>query len=211
MDPYEILQVKRDASEEEIKKQYKRLSSLYHPDRPSGSARLQSEVNIAYEILTNPEKKELFDKLGFIPNESLDQEARGSVFKFIDDHLLEKDPLLDNAIRALRAHLHEAEGELLSKKAATAAAIRVLEAKQCRMGFKGEGEDVLLSFIQEHTQKRRALLIGIGRSIDLINAARRFLDQYEVAPPPPPPPSVVHPNSRLAGLMGRANRTPWNQ
>ncbi|MFP4026621.1 MAG: molecular chaperone DnaJ [Candidatus Brocadiia bacterium] len=65
-DYYDILGVSADASQEEIRKAYRKLAKKYHPDRNKGSTAAQErfkEISEAHTVLTDPEKRKKYDKL----------------------------------------------------------------------------------------------------------------------------------------------------
>ncbi len=60
---YETLEVSKDADEKEIKKSYRRLSRVHHPDK-GGDEHKFKEIAAAYEILSDPDKRKLYDQYG---------------------------------------------------------------------------------------------------------------------------------------------------
>jgi len=66
-DYYNILGVSRDASQEEIKKKYRKLAAKYHPDKNPDDDTAEDkfkEIGEAYEVLKDPEKRKLYDQVG---------------------------------------------------------------------------------------------------------------------------------------------------
>lgn len=62
-DYYNILGISKSASADEIKKAYRKLALKYHPDR-GGDQKKFKEINEAYQVLSNPQKKAQYDQFG---------------------------------------------------------------------------------------------------------------------------------------------------
>jgi len=104
-DLYELLTIPKTASENDIKKAYRKLAFQYHPDKnkePEAISKFK-EISEAYEILTNPKKKKLYDQFGYdaiqendfptmnpldlfqsLFNVDFTQQMKGNVFMFSD-------------------------------------------------------------------------------------------------------------------------------
>ena len=63
-DYYKILGVEKGATQEEIKKAFKKLALEFHPDRPTGDEKKFKEINEAYQVLGDAEKRARFDQFG---------------------------------------------------------------------------------------------------------------------------------------------------
>lgn len=65
-DHYQTLGILKKASDKEIKSAYRRLARKYHPDRNSiVSEEIMKNINIAFEVLSDPEKRDQYDKTNF--------------------------------------------------------------------------------------------------------------------------------------------------
>ena len=94
-DYYEVLGVDKNASADDIKKAYRKKALQYHPDRNPGDKEAEAkfkECNEAYEVLSNSEKKALYDQYGFAgvdpnfnPNAGFGGGFGGSGFGGFDD------------------------------------------------------------------------------------------------------------------------------
>jgi len=75
-DYYEILAIKRGASQDEVQRAYRKLARKYHPDvsKASDAEEKFKEINEAHEVLKDPEKRKMYDQLG--PNWRAGQDFR---------------------------------------------------------------------------------------------------------------------------------------
>ncbi|MFA5070007.1 MAG: molecular chaperone DnaJ [Patescibacteria group bacterium] len=72
-DYYNLLGVEKSASEEEIKRAFRRLAHQHHPDKSGGNEAKFKEINEAYQVLGNKEKRQQYDQYGT----TFDDAARG--------------------------------------------------------------------------------------------------------------------------------------
>lgn len=79
-DYYQTLGVNKGASQEDIKKAFRKLAHEHHPDKHGGSDAKFKEINEAYQVLGNPQKRQQYDQFGA----SFDQAGAGGGFNWQD-------------------------------------------------------------------------------------------------------------------------------
>jgi curved DNA-binding protein len=78
-DYYEVLGLPRTATEEEIRKEFRKLARKYHPDVNPGNKSAEEkfkEINEAYEVLSDADKRRRYDQLGRKPWRACGRELR---------------------------------------------------------------------------------------------------------------------------------------
>jgi curved DNA-binding protein len=81
MDYYELLGVDKDASQEQLKKAYKKQSMQHHPDRGGDEERFK-KVNAAYATLKDPQKRQMYDQYGTDDPQKIQNNSHPGSFNF---------------------------------------------------------------------------------------------------------------------------------
>ena len=82
-DYYEVLGLQKGATEDEIKKAYRKLAVKYHPDRNPGDKEAEEKfrgATDAYEVLSDEKKRPLYDQYGFAGIDGMDQGSGGAQY-----------------------------------------------------------------------------------------------------------------------------------
>jgi curved DNA-binding protein CbpA len=89
---YETLGVHEDASQEEIKRAYQRLSKEHHPDKESDLEKIkeatdkQASINVAYSVLGNAKKRKIYDETGMDGSgKSIEEQAEGILYAIMKE------------------------------------------------------------------------------------------------------------------------------
>jgi curved DNA-binding protein CbpA len=175
-DHYSTLGVPHDADPDTIKRAYRKRSSESHPDKEGGSHEAQQAVNVAYTILSDPERRQRYDN-GEAEQASGPSAAEQVVIQHFIAALQENDgtDLVGSArmrIQRLIASLDGAVNDARRER-------NKLEKKAKRLIFKGSGESLLHMVIESRCAEIDNLLEQAKRDRPNLEAACKILDSYE--------------------------------
>ena len=158
-DFYEILGIRREASDDDIKKAYRKLVFQYHPDRnpdDTGAEAKIREINAAYEVIGDVESRRSYDRLRF-----------GDVFR-------EEAPDLDAVLRAMEEKLFdEGRKELLAVMVKQVRRIQSELAAIRSRTVEAQGYD---SFREDIVAQRAGEVLGEFLDAELEAKKKRLLD-----------------------------------
>jgi curved DNA-binding protein CbpA len=201
MDHYESLGVDRDADQDTIKKAYKRKAMESHPDRDGGSEQAFQCIQRAYSVLSDPERRKLYDETGMDGLESQEQEESiheqlGSLFlELVDKVDVEYRNItleMKQIIQGLLAENEKRINELNSKIEKRKKALQRITRKS--------GDNVLRIMLERQIAQIENNIQTLKHQRYVVDRMLELVDEYEYQ-------SDVMPIFNGGSFL---NRGPWN-
>lgn len=193
MNPYEILGITPDADAEAIKKAFRDMSKTAHPDMDGGSEKAFINLKNAYECLTDPVKKRMFDDLGVMPGSpefSLIDEAMqyiamcfGKMITEIDLETFKRQPLIAVLVSIAEKERLDHDRKLLTLVEARKRCQQALEivAKQCKKK-KENSPNLFIKVLEGKLAEVETSMVPERRATQVMGKAIEILQEYEFSP-----------------------------
>jgi len=189
MNPYETLEVRRNASLKTITKAYRRLAMASHPDRnpgdPEAAARFEA-VQRAYDLLRDPDRRRRYDETGDASQPRATQHPDADLVPVLSaclsqvvDQLVEQGQRAQSVdvVRHMREWLRDARGqrEKTLKKIERVLAFYAEATGRLRVG---EGENLVGSAARTHVENLTTQQDHLRGELALAKRAGEYLDRY---------------------------------
>lgn len=176
MNFYEVLGVSRTATVDEIRIAFRRAAKQHHPDREGGDADKMADVNRAFDTLHDPEKRELYDRLGEASmGPSIQDEAKATLAELIRGAI---DAPEGEFISSIRAKVHKAQ--TVTNNAITAAPGRLatLKRRLLKVRVKEGVENLAAPMLDLAIQGLEQEIPRMKRTQDVLAVVLQMLDAY---------------------------------
>lgn len=176
IDYYRILGVSREASDEEIKKAYRKLVFEHHPDRNPNSPQAEEkirEINTAYEVISDAEKRRTYDRLSWGDEPRAEALDPGVVLermeqKLFDEGRKELFALLMQNVSRIKAELRVLRGRTIAEQGYDSFHEPVVQARAA---------EIVEEFVTEDMQGRAQRLVEVATEMMLSQGVAKRNDE----------------------------------
>ncbi len=178
MNPYEVLNVPEDADKKTIRKAYQKAAREAHPDK-GGDNDDMVEINAAYRLLSDPEKRKRYDETGDDgigrAEMTFEQHVRNVLLQMFAQAVQKPGNLLERA----REGFEEAVDSLEGQRRQLEDAIEQLRGRRTKIKVKKkDAENVAHMIIDNQIAKAEQNIASIDRDREILEAARERLSDY---------------------------------
>lgn len=210
-DLYQELGVNPDAGMDDLKKAHRAIVKRVHPDSPDGDRDAFERAQLAYDVLSNPERRQRYDQTGSHEGATIDYEYT-QVLKFVTTAFDEairstKDVKRNNIIAAVNAFFSDRRrtGDNVLNMARQE--IERLKVVRERLGFTGTGENVVDGLIGGQIGEHERTLVEMAEQLGILEKARALVRQYNYRIDEMPPTPAAYAGTPQPGFVDM--HLPW--
>jgi len=149
MNPYEILELDKNASIEDIKYKYRQLANKYHPDKGGDTEKFKL-INLAYDILTDPIRRQSFDDTGtFFTDTRIVNDAKYKLQELFNTFINPHDPDSQDLIIIMKFELDRRHNYTKERIDAIKKTITKLEKVKSKVKLKKQTENFLVDLLNQ--------------------------------------------------------------
>ncbi len=189
MNHYEILNVSKGATPEEIKRAYRLMAKQYHPDKKDGDKDKMIAVQIAYDTLSNPKRRERYDQTGDNgPGPSIEKDAVDMLAGLFASYI-ESGSEQENALATIRTGLTANKKRIATHIEQIQKNIAKIERKRKLIKRKSAGFDLFDGVLTQKISQLNENIYQNKHQSELIDAVLVLVEEYEchVIEMPPDP------------------------
>ena len=175
---YNELELPKNCTSDEIKQKYRILAQLHHPDK-GGDEEKFKKIKLAYEVLSDPIKREHYDSTGdHYDDSNLDTEVLARLSNMISQYSQQINPEFDDLILKMNLDLNHAQAQTNMAIINCNALIDKLNIVAKKIKLKQQGENLLKSLVENKIKLQHTELINHKRTLIVFARMLKILEDY---------------------------------
>ena len=175
---YDELELPNNCTSDEIKQKYRILAQLHHPDK-GGDVEKFKKIKLAYEVLSDPIKREHYDSTGdHYDDSNLDTEVLARLSNMISQYSQQINPEFDDLILKMNLDLNHAQAQTNMAIINCNALIDKLNIVAKKIKLKQQGENLLKSLVENKIKLQHTELINHKRTLIVFARMLKILEDY---------------------------------
>lgn len=207
-DLYAILGVTRDADPETIKAAYRAKAKRLHPDQGGGADEF-AELQRAYELLSDPQKRARYDETGSADDgvQDNDREAIGMVCAAFQQAMdAAQDVARSDIVAGTKQLIRQSQKSCFNQRSGNEAKLRKLRAVHARVKRQGAGPDQIGGLLSQMIRETEGAIKMLDRHAEIHLRSLEIVEDYAYAVEPPAPPTQ---NAQAMGTLNSAMSQAW--
>ena len=176
---YQELGVLSTASQEEIRHNYRIYAQKYHPDKEDGDEERFKRIKLAYEVLSDPIRRQEYDRTGkFSAEFTIRNEALERLNNMINQYVPELNSEIDDPILKMKSDINQTTQSVINQIDTCKRHIHNSKLTYNKLWNKSKGENILKNFVENLIKRRESDLSNLTRQMVVFKLMLEILEDY---------------------------------